>query len=266
VPNQPLERWRNELLAWAIPDEIASRAEDPPWAVPHDVFVRRADRRRHAPTGPSYERAWEALEAPGSVLDVGAGAGAASLPLAPRATSLTAVDVERGLLDVLATSAAEVGLPAQIVEGRWPDVAAEVAKADVVTCHHVLYNVADLRPFVTELTAHARRRVVAEVTHRHPMTWLRPLWQHFHGLPRPAGPTAQELIAALDELGVASRYEEWQRPSEVEYSSFAAMVDMTRRRLCLPRSREEEVAEALRVHGLDGDGSTRKLVTIWWPA
>ena len=78
-----LNRWREDLAAWAIPDHIAAGAAESPWVLPRQVFARRADRLRRAPGGPSFERAWEALEPAGSVLDVGAGAGAACLPLAP---------------------------------------------------------------------------------------------------------------------------------------------------------------------------------------
>src|SRR5437764_12809678 len=87
-----LNRWREDLAAWAIPDHIIAAAAESPWVLPRQVFARRADRLMREPTGPSFERAWEALDPPGSVLDVGSGAGAASLPLAPRARMVTAVD------------------------------------------------------------------------------------------------------------------------------------------------------------------------------
>jgi len=64
-----------------------------------------------------------------------------------------------------------------------------------VTCHHVLYNVAELGPFVTALTSHARRLVVVELTARHPLTALNPLWERFHGLVRPNVPTACDALA-----------------------------------------------------------------------
>jgi SAM-dependent methyltransferase len=235
--------------------------------LPREVFVRRARRQRAEPVGPSFELAWRALDPPGTVLDVGAGAGAASLPLAPRCTGLTAVDSDRELLDELLAQAAEAGLVASAVEGRWPDVAGRVEPADVVTCHHVLYNVPDLEPFVTALTAHARRLVVVELAARHPLTSLNELWLRFHGVERPAGPSADDAIAVLRALGVEPRFESWTRPAAAEYASFDDLVDVTRRRLCLPAARAPEVAEA--IGGLRGSlpdlgSSGRELVTIWW--
>ena len=81
-----------DLESWAIPPEILASSPESPWVLPRQLFTRRAELRLEAPSSPSSRRAWEALDPPGSVLDVGTGAGAACLPLAARATALTAVD------------------------------------------------------------------------------------------------------------------------------------------------------------------------------
>jgi SAM-dependent methyltransferase len=265
-----LDRWRDELAAWAIPEHIIAAAPESPWVLPRQVFARRADRLVGAPAGASYERAWEALAPAGTVLDIGAGAGAASLPLAPRASHLTAVDSDGEMLALLAKRAAALGLATQPVTGRWPDVAPQVAPADVVTCHHVFYNVADLAPFIEALTSHARRRVVAETAARHPLTSLNPLWLRFHGLRRPERPTAAGLLEILDAMGLRAGHTEWNRPAEADYADFSELVDVTRRRLCLPPQRAGEVEAALLERGMapeqpgDLGSSGRDVVTIWW--
>ena len=265
-----LNRWREDLAAWAIPDHIAVGAAESPWVLPRQVFARRADRLRRAPSGPSFERAWEALDPAGSVLDVGAGAGAACLPLAPRATTLTAVDADDEMLGLLAGRAAEAGVAAQMVHGRWPDVAVQVPPADVVTCHHVVFNVPDLGPFLEALTAHARRRVIIETAAAHPLTSLNPLWLRFHGLKRPDRPTAGDTLAILAAMGRNPGHTEWSRPAEADYRSMAELVEVTRRRLCLPPERAAEVEAALVELGIkpgqprDLGSSGRNVVTIWW--
>jgi SAM-dependent methyltransferase len=264
-----LEDWRSDLAAWAIPEHITAAVPDTPWVLPRQVFARRADRESKAPSGPSYERAWAALDPPGSVLDVGAGAGAASLPLAGRATSLTAVDSDTGMLELLARRAGERGLTARCVPGGWPQLAASVPAADLVTCHHVLYNVPDLAPFVTALTGHARRTVVVEVTARHPLVTLNGLWLRFHGLVRPESPTADDLLAILAAMGLEPSHRRWSRPAERDYASLEDLADVTRRRLCLPPERTGEVAEALAGTGAATPAGLasagREVVTIWWP-
>lgn len=266
-----LDRWRADLASWAIPGHIMAAADESPWVLPQQVFARRADRVAAAPAGASYEREWAALEPPGSVLDVGSGAGAACLPLIPRSTELTAVDVEAGMLTALASRSAVLGLPARCVPGNWPEVAASIAPADLVTCHNVLYNVPELAPFVAALTVHARRLVVAEVTAEHPLVTLNPLWLKFHGLRRPVSPTADDLIEILTAMGLQPACQRWSRPGGPDYASFDELVDVTRRRLCLPGDRSAVVADALIEAGIDpahpvdlGSGG-RQFVTIWWP-
>jgi SAM-dependent methyltransferase len=265
-----LARWRSDLAAWAIPEHITAAVEQSPWVLPRQVFARRADRVAATPAGPSYERAWAALEPPGSILDVGSGAGTASLPLLPRCTALTAVDVEPGMLDLLAERALAAGVPARLVPGRWPDVAAAAGEADVVTCHHVVYNVPGIEPFLAALTAAANRIVVVELTPAHPLVSLNALWLRFHGLVRPVRPTADDLLAILGAMGVRASSQAWSRPRSRDYASFAELTDVTRRRLCLPPERTAEVAAALTDLGINPDhpadlgSSGRDLVTIWW--
>jgi len=265
-----LDRWREDLAAWAIPEHITAAVADSPWVLPRQVFARRADRLRRDPGGPSFERAWEALDPPGSVLDVGSGAGAACLPLAPRITTLTAVDADDGMLGLLAGRAGEAGLAARTVHGRWPDVGGQAGPADVVTCHHVVFNVPDLGPFLAALTGHARRRVVIETAAAHPLTSLNPLWLRFHGLRRPEGPTAADTIGILAAMGHDPRHTGWSRPAGADYGSMAELVEVTRRRLCLPPERAGEVEAALVELGINpgqpGDlgSSGRDVVTIWW--
>jgi SAM-dependent methyltransferase len=204
------------------------------------------------------------------VLDIGAGAGAASLPLAPRCTRITAVDRDEGLLADLTAAAREAGVVCRAVNGSWPEVAASTERADVVLCHHVLYNVPDLGPFVTALTGHARRLVVVEMTESHPIAGLNPLWRRFHGIERPDGPTVDDAVAVLREVGIEARVRRWRRPPVSEHPSFDALVDVTRRRLCLPRARHDQVAGALTElgHGAnnapDLGTSSRKLATLSW--
>jgi SAM-dependent methyltransferase len=265
-----LDAWRGDLAAWAIPGHISAAVTESPWVLPRQVFARRADRLAGTPSGASYDLAWAALDPPGSVLDVGAGAGAASLPLLARATALTAVDGDAAMLALLAERATAQGVSVRCVHGSWPDAAPQVPAADVVTCHHVLYNVPGLAPFVTALTAHARRLVVIEITASHPLVTLNELWLRFHGLRRPDGPTATDVLRILVAMGLRPGYRRWRRPGGVDYASFEELADVTRRRLCLPPERAGQVAGALAEAGVepgrpvDLGSSGRDVVTIWW--
>ena len=260
-------RWRDQLAQWAIPDEIMGGADQSPWTMPTQVFARRADASVRRPIGASYRRASEASGEDGTVLDVGCGAGAASLPLG---RPIVAVDTSPEMLAALTERAQGLGLPVQTVLGRWPDVAPKTPAADVVVCHHVAYNAPDLDAFAAALTDHARRRVVLELTPRHPMSPLNPLWTRLYGLARPDHPTVDDAIAVLEEIGITPTVETSPRPPRAEYASVDDLVAVTRGRLCLPPARDDELRTALSALGVDPDhprdlGATPDhLITLWW--
>jgi len=267
---QLLDRWRDELAAWAIPEHITAAAGESPWVLPRQVFARRADRLAAAPAGPSYRRSMAALDPPGSVLDVGAGAGAACIPLLSRTTALIAVDTDTQMLDLLAERASALAGKVRLVKGTWPEAAPDAAPADLVTCFNVVYNVPDILPFLAALTASSRRQVVIELTAEHPLVSMNELWMRFHGLARPQGPTADDLLDILAAMGIQASSERWERPGGADYGSFAELTDVTRRRLCLPPERADEVARALVATGTDPEQPTdlatsrREMVTVWW--
>ena len=270
MAGEAIRVWRDQLAGWAIPERITAAVADSPWRLNTAVFTRRTERYLSRPVGVSYERAAQALSEPGSVLDVGAGAGAASLPLAGRTTRLTVVDTNPRMLDELARLAAPLGLTPHAVVGRWPDVADAVEPADVALCHHVAYNVPELDVFALALNGHARRRVVLELPWLHPLSPLNPLWSVLHGLERPTGPTARDALDVLREAGLRPVMEEWPRPPRPEYPSMAELVAVTRQRICLPPERDDELGAALLQLGVDPDhpmelpASDDRLVTLWW--
>ncbi|MBA9006707.1 class I SAM-dependent methyltransferase [Thermomonospora cellulosilytica] len=264
----PLERWREAVHGWRLP----ARFRSPDGAVRRPATVVREIAEAEVPPGSrSFAREAEALPAGGVVLDVGCGAGGASLPLAERAGRIVGVDPEGHLLEALRAGGGHLGVAVETVEGRWPDVADRVGPADVVVCHHVLYGVAELGPFAAALTAHARRRVVVEIPERHPLHTLNPLWARFHGLVRPDGPTADDAVAALTRAGVNPEIERWTDAGGWgTYPDLATLADRVRRRLHLPPQDTPRVAEALLDLGVDPDRPRfpgtegRTLCTIWW--
>ena len=229
-------RWAALQAGRGIPPEILARAESDPWH--HDVtyFVPPDE----PVDTPSRAAGLALLGTPGSVLDVGCGGGDAAFALASRATGLTGVDRQQDMLEVFAATATARGIVFRTVLGPWPGVAAAAGGADVVVSHHVLHNVVDLPPFLLALTAAARRGVVVEMLGQHPMAWLDPLWERFHGLHRPPPATTDDAVAVLRELGVEPAVTRWERRSPPRQDP--AWVT---RRLCLPAGRAPEVAAAL---------------------
>jgi SAM-dependent methyltransferase len=266
-----LGRWREQLAAWAIPPAIVAAAPESPYGFPTALFRSRGERASAAAPTPTTMRALEALLEGGRVLDVGCGGGATSLPLGGRAGVVVGVDAQEDMLDGFLANARAAAVEAVAVAGRWPDVADRIEPVAVAVAGHVLYNVADLAPFVDALTRVTRRRVVFELTERHPLHWMNDLWMRFHGLDRPDGPSAQDAVAALRELGFDARIERWLAPPRPGgFAHREDAVGLIRRRLCLSAERDQELIEVLGDRlslrdGLWGAGpEDQRLAAIWF--
>ena len=262
-------RWARDLEAWAIPPEILARAPTSPWEFPPGILERRADRAA-AHESPSTSIARQALPESGSVLDVGCGPGAASLPLAGRASFLAGVDTDARLLGEFAARARSLGVQFLTIGGRWPDIADQAPTVDVAVCNHVAYNVPDLQDFALSLTKKARSRVVMELTLVHPRAYLNDLWLHFHNLPRPTRPTADDAQAVLREAGLEVQRQDWD-PEEANtwFASSDEAIAWTARALCLGSDRYQELRRLVEPGLLHVDGMLaqppRPRATLWWP-
>jgi len=253
------QRWSSDLASWAIPDEILAGAPESPWIHPVKMFTVSGQ----VTDSLSHVRAREALPAGGSVLDVGCGGGRATIALVPPAAHVTGVDEEQPMLDKFALAADERGVKHAEILGTWLTVQAQTPSADVVVCHHVLYNVSELVPFVTALDAHAKNRVVIEIPTTHPLTHMAPLWREFWGLERPHGPTAHDAHDVIQNAGIDAQLDIWE---DDEFSARALLTaeeqaHFMRIRLCLPPEREPDVAAFL---ASAPPPPPRQTATIWW--
>ena len=258
--DDPNADWAALLSGWAVPDDLRAAAPASPYFFDPKVFIEAADSAlaRNFDT-PSDRAAREALAPAGSVLDVGVGAGAASLRLT--AARLIGVDISGELLAAFAERAAQRGMAATTIEGRWPDVAGRTPPADVVVCHHVVYNVADLAAFASALFEHARARVVVELTVDHPMAWMAPYWEAIHRLAQPDRPTVDDTIKVLNALGFDVHEQRWMRDVQMIGESGGEQLARIARRLCLPASRHDELLRAL---SETPPPRERAVATLWW--
>jgi len=254
-------RWSRQLASWAIPESVLRAAPEQPWGFPPDLFAISTDRALVDPElSPSKLRAIEAIAPGGTVLDVGAGGGAASLVLVPPVAMVIAVDESQATLDAFADKAERLAVRHVEVVGRWPDIAPLAPGADVVVCHHVLYNVGDLSPFLVGLNVHAERRVVIELTDRHPQSDLSPLWKAFHGIDRPTGPAAIDAADVASSLGYDVHIERFERPSLWCEWPRDERVAFARRRLCVGPEFDAEIGSYLDKI----EHEPRAVVTLWW--
>jgi hypothetical protein len=173
-------------------------------------FWQTLARRFRPGADPSAARTVEALAAlvaPGErVIDVGAGGGRLAIPLARRCRELIAVEPSPSMRAVLAEELARQGIDnLRIVATTWEEAAVE--PAELVFAAHVTYGVRPIEPFLRKLDAKATRWAALVVMGDPPQAPLAPIWLAVHGAARLRLPCRDELIAALQELGMAPEVE-----------------------------------------------------------
>ena len=265
------DSWRAELEAWVIPQRLLDAAEESPYGWPPWIWERMSAVARSSSPPITFDIARNLLGDRGSVLDVGAGRGRASLPLAELGHELTAVEPDTGMADGFEEDAARLGITARLVRGRWPEAAVEVREADVVVSAHVVYDVPGIGPFITALDKMARRGVVIEMTHRHPRVVTAPLFTAVHGVDRPGGPSVDDLVeVVVEELGIHPNVERWQRPSTLWFRNWDEILAFYGRRVTLPRARRPELRPLLESQVTEEDGRLYvgdrmgNHCTVWW--
>lgn len=266
------DHWRSELEGWVIPDRLLSAVDDSPYRWPVELFRRRNISAAETEPAPTLEIVSRLAGEGGTVLDIGAGTGRASLPLAARGHPVTAIEKSPDMAAALREEAAVFAGSYVVVDGSWP-TDADLGRFDVVMAAHVVYDVAEIGPFLQAMYSHALRAAVVEMTESHPWTTLGPYYQALHGLDRPAGPTVDDLVAVVREV-IESEPEVvwWERPGGTWFESWEEIEELYRRRLVLPVDRIGELQPLLEpdVEVTNGrmtlGDAVRRLATVWWPA
>jgi hypothetical protein len=169
----------------------------------------------------------------------------------------------------LREDAAELGVSIEVIEGAWPEVDVRVEPVDVAMSAHVVYDVHEIEQFLGAMQYKAQTAVVIELSDRHPWAGLAPYYRALHGLDRPDGPTAEDLLEVVSAmLERPPQVERWRRRGGLSFESLDEIREVFGRRLVLPRSRWNELDDVLDVTEVDGlffvGDEQRDLVTIWW--
>jgi SAM-dependent methyltransferase len=192
--DEALQAWARRVRANREQVEQFREASPSDFYAPLASLFRVDPRRRDEPT----LEALRALVRPtDTVLDVGAGGGRYTLPLALVAREVIALDPSDGMLNVLREGMREHGIDnVDVRAGRWPTAAAGLS-ADVVLISHLGYDVEDIGPFLDAMETAARRVCVAVLLDHPPPTPADRLWPAVHGVTRAALPALPEFLALL---------------------------------------------------------------------
>jgi SAM-dependent methyltransferase len=148
-----------------------------------------------------------------TVIDVGAGVGRHSIPIASRVDWVTVVEPSEGMRARIPPLANMT-----VIASSWEE--ADPASADLVICVHVLYGVAEPVPFLEKLERCARERVfvvLRDSSRFHPADWIGPS-------DRPRAPCFRDCFMLLRQLGVAPDAAMFEYPASLWYDSLEEAV------------------------------------------
>jgi SAM-dependent methyltransferase len=146
-----------------------------------------------------------------TLIDVGAGTGRHTNPLAERVEWVTAVEPSEGMRSHIVARD-----NVTVVASTWED--AQVAPADLVICSHVLYGVAEPVAFIDKLERSARERIfvmMRETDLPHPAAEIR---RRMRGETGPRLPRFSELFMLLVQHGIAPDVVFLRYPMVIRYS------------------------------------------------
>jgi 2-polyprenyl-3-methyl-5-hydroxy-6-metoxy-1,4-benzoquinol methylase len=136
------ELWRELIVA----DRHTPNSE------PINRYKTHAYQRRQRPD-PLLDFVLQSIDSKMTVLDIGAGNGRWTIPLARRAKTVTAIEPDGEMLDLLRENIKTVPGNIQIIHSSWED--AKVGIHDIVVCAHAMYSSPDLTLFVRKMEKHA---------------------------------------------------------------------------------------------------------------
>ncbi len=263
------EAWRRLVVAER---EQVERLPNRPR--PEDFYAPVAERFKADPhrTDEPLLDALRSLVRPDETwIDIGAGGGRYTLPIALLARRVYAVEPSAGMRIALAEAAQEHGIEnLEVHDERWPGES-HVPVADVAFISQVGYDIAEFGAFLAMMDAHASRICVSVMFTEAPITEWAPFWRAVHGAERHLLPAAGEMMTLLLARDNAPEVHFLDLPPR-SYADVESLHAAARRPLwVLPDSEQDSRLEAavtelaVRVEGGYAlSDKTRRLGVISW--
>lgn len=250
---------------------------------PEEMWDKRAEEFNKSTRGGSERTEKQVaslkLDPDYTVLDVGAGTGRLSVPIAKIVKQVTAVDQSKGMLSYLEENMAEGGLSNyKAIQKRWEDVelGVDIEPHDVVIASHSL-GMFDLQEALAKMDAAAKRRVYIFTAAG---KWFfddqeEELWERIYDRPPRRGGGFRSdymlLYNILHDMGIYANVEIRDSEHVQRYGSIDEAVERWKERREIPPENEPLLREYLAKNLEDENGGglvfrrRTKSAMIWWP-
>ena len=181
----------------------AIRLGDPEWTGGPDPYADRVDSfRAGRRTDQNVVDFLAARTGPdASVMEIGAGAGRLSLPLAQRVRELIALEPSPTMADTLEADAQAAGVGnLRVMRGRWEDL--EGVTTDAVFAAHLVYGLPSIEDFLLRLHATARNWCAVILFGEPSQSRLSDFWPAVFGESRMPNPHLPQLLDVLWSMGI----------------------------------------------------------------
>ena len=244
---EAVDAWRQLVAADA--EQVARVREPEPPADHYAAIAARFRPGTHVSLElPVLERFTEPSD---TWLDIGAGGGRLTIPLAARVARMVAVEPSESMRRTLTGAGIDAGRTnLEVHDLRWPDDV-WTENADVTLAAHVLYDISDIAPFLDAMERHTRRVCIAAFGQFARGATLGELFEAVHREPFHSLPGLREFVALLGARG---------RRYEVQTVGRGDRSELT------PREEAYELARRLLWLTPDSakDNAMRKLMDAWW--
>lgn len=194
--------------------------------------LKRSSETMDVTKSPIYQSVLAHLGPDRSVIDIGAGVGRFTAPLALADCSVVAIEPAEEMLahlrDTLARAQAEDRV--QVLQSTWP--MAETVQAEVALAAFVIQFSADYGAFAHAMEAAATRHCVLAVHVDPIMGFLEPLWPLFHPHePMPKMPGFVDIYPVLLQAGILADVHIFSETQEPRWTDPAQAIPMIAARL-----------------------------------
>ena len=191
--------WEQGMRESSWMDDIAQQAntvneywddQSPGYNSGHDAY-----------RSPVVERLDKYIDTTTTVLDIGAGTGALTLPLAKKVKKVVSIEPSAGMLDYLKNAASKENIEnIEFINNTWEDANIS-GQYDIIVCSHALYFITDMKKSLQRMIDMTGKYLFLMIGIHESNDRYGGIWKIIKGTPYKPGPDYINIYNLLREMG-----------------------------------------------------------------